>query len=666
MATTITNAAGLDDIRLNLAGDYVLGDNIDLSGIASWEPIGTPLAPFTGTLDLAGHEITNLLCDRGDYAGLFGYCRFNNPTKIPNIKNGTVSGAVSGQDYVGLIAGYVETTLGSTGIEGTDPPVGVLAESLAAHGTVQGRSRVGAMFGMVAGPKFAGHKNKQEAEQTVFADWIARLEKVSSSADVVGSGSGHGGIVGELREICITNTSTTGTVNGERAGGIVGYGYRFAVDQAITTGDITGQKIAGGIVGFGTYRAKLTRCRTEGDITGTAGSYPGMVQATAAGVGGIAGYLDIDQMYDCCSYGDITAVYRAGGLVGSGTGGLSSPNFKRCYSRGKVQTSHLQVGGLIGFLFTARTIVFTQCYHSGEVVGGQAGALIGVRGSYVEWDDDWIDHELLPQGIPGEVVYHSDCFFNSDLVIASDQYGGIGRTTAELRLDATYEEAENNWQDYDRYWIIDDEEGDWYPQLLCFYDPYGLTIDLTMGPDGLVFSYLKDGKLFYRQLDGTWEEPGQVAGIENAQTMTAFRTKDEQLGWVVDENGRLKYILDNAIHNITAGYYGNILDAEDEAFLLYVTNNGAIAQLAGQGDWPIAFTDAKPIPSDSQISRLRAGAYGKYAYAAWRSRGQHRLMILATAGALPERYLIRSGTMTMMLSSPVVSVQLEVDEEVEF
>ena len=73
MAVTITDAAGFNDIRSNLAGDYVLGADIDLSSYTNWDPIGTSAAPFTGTLDFAGYSITGLTISRAttNYIGLF-------------------------------------------------------------------------------------------------------------------------------------------------------------------------------------------------------------------------------------------------------------------------------------------------------------------------------------------------------------------------------------------------------------------------------------------------------------------------------------------------------------------------------------------------------------------------------------------------------------------
>lgn len=678
MSTIITDATGLDNIRLNLAGDYVLGADIDLSSVPNWVPIGDSTTPFTGTLDFSGYSISGLTISRDttDYVGLFGYCRFNDALKIPNIKGGTVNGTVAGQDYVGLLAGYVETTLGATGDAQSDPVVGKLVDDITGTGTVDGRSKVGGLIGMVKGPQFAGHADKTNIGQaTVFEEWIVRLEGIASSVAVTGSGTNIGGVIGESYEITVNLSNTTGAITGgDVVGGIVGYGYRCAELDCYSTGNITGTKLVGGIIGSGSFRSSVRRCWSEGNITGTGGIYPGQVSAQTAGVGGIAGYINLDFINDCYSLGDITAVYRAGGLVGSCNGmEYSSPNFYRCYAQGDIAVSGSQVGGLVGFMFSTGAVEFEQCYCTGAVTGSLSGALIGVRGSYIEYGEEYAIVNPNWDQVQGTVVYQTDCFYNSDVNTASNQYGGVPKTDAEMRLDVTYETSDEPWLWYDRYWVIDDEEGDYYPQLRIFYDPYGLAINLIRGAQGLTFSYVKAGELFYRQLAaGTWGAAVQVTEAANVQTLNTFRTADGRIGWVVDESGSLKYVLTDAAtmtidsdNNLTAGYYGDIIEAENEAFLLYVTANGSINQLAGDNtSWPVTFNDSKPIPSDSQVGRLRAGIYGEYSYAVWRSRGQHRLMVLSMATLPAEVYNVKSGTITMNLDSPVVSVTLELDQEV--
>ncbi len=109
MLHTITNLAALEALRdsVNAGNDYsdvtvVLAADIDLGGSEEhqWTPIGSADAPFAGTFDGGGHEISGLYINqskRGDQ-GLFG---FNTGT----IQNLGVAGVVTGGIDVGGIAG---------------------------------------------------------------------------------------------------------------------------------------------------------------------------------------------------------------------------------------------------------------------------------------------------------------------------------------------------------------------------------------------------------------------------------------------------------------------------------------------------------------------------------------------------------------------------------
>lgn len=128
--TQITDEAGLKAIANDLAGSYVLANDITLS--EQWTPIST----FTGTLDGAGHAIKRLRIAGGSPTGLFGE---TDGATIKNLrvveakvadwgsskkagiivgwaKNTTIeacftSGVVEGNDHVGGIIGRLEGTM---------------------------------------------------------------------------------------------------------------------------------------------------------------------------------------------------------------------------------------------------------------------------------------------------------------------------------------------------------------------------------------------------------------------------------------------------------------------------------------------------------------------------------------------------------------------------
>lgn len=112
--TFIRTAQEFNNIRNNLSGNYVLLNDIDLSGYSEWTPIGENAnAAFTGIFDGNGNTISGLNITKcNSYAGLFGY---NKGT----IKNVAVSGKIDADGtgsannvaYIGGIVGYNAGTI---------------------------------------------------------------------------------------------------------------------------------------------------------------------------------------------------------------------------------------------------------------------------------------------------------------------------------------------------------------------------------------------------------------------------------------------------------------------------------------------------------------------------------------------------------------------------
>lgn len=114
--TPIYTAEDLHNIRNDLAGKYILMNDIDLSAYENWEPVGTSEEPFTGDLNGNGHSISDMTIkgeyDREDelYFGLFGYSTGNLVTDLfvtdANIDIRYVDTEFSQEIRVGIIAGY--------------------------------------------------------------------------------------------------------------------------------------------------------------------------------------------------------------------------------------------------------------------------------------------------------------------------------------------------------------------------------------------------------------------------------------------------------------------------------------------------------------------------------------------------------------------------------
>lgn len=100
--TQITDEAGLRAMANDPAGEYVLANDIKLTG--EWTPIGTQNAPFTGKFNGNGHTITGLVIndDKADYAGLFGYAQ---GATLSNVR--IVAADVQAHEHVGILVGRI-------------------------------------------------------------------------------------------------------------------------------------------------------------------------------------------------------------------------------------------------------------------------------------------------------------------------------------------------------------------------------------------------------------------------------------------------------------------------------------------------------------------------------------------------------------------------------
>lgn len=238
----VRTAEDLQNIENNLAGNYVLAADIDLTGV-DWRPLGYD-APFTGMFfNPDGYTIRNLtigssfLDDEHVYAGLFGE---------------TVSAC-----FIGL---QLENVFVDVSDYAGDWPSGACA---------------GALVGCNGG-------------RAVFQN---------CSAQGVVAGSRAGGLVGSANDAVFRGCSFTGTVKAEKpasqdgadcyAGGIAGFAYHFygsnrfnyTFTDCSVDADVIAAEAAGGIVGYMghvehegifyncTYTGALTASQTD-DLCG--------------------------------------------------------------------------------------------------------------------------------------------------------------------------------------------------------------------------------------------------------------------------------------------------------------------------------------------------------------------------------------------------------------
>lgn len=142
----ISTAEQLDAIRNNLSGNYILAEDIDLTGYLSsegegydggkgWRPIGTTSNNFTGHFDGNGHVITGLKIDRPDPSeapvGLFG--RMKEGSSITRV--GLVNVDVKGSVAVGALAGTNTGSVSESFATGKVAASGTFAGGLVGNST---------------------------------------------------------------------------------------------------------------------------------------------------------------------------------------------------------------------------------------------------------------------------------------------------------------------------------------------------------------------------------------------------------------------------------------------------------------------------------------------------------------------------------------------------
>ena len=208
---------GLAGYKQNAAAKAVLTQDIDMSEVKDWLPIGTSSTPFTGSFNGQGHSIENLLIDtHRSYSGLFGM--------------------TSGATIRGF---YISGTL-------------KVDEGTGEHGTI-------------------GY-----ASNTTIREVHSALNITISKAN--GDTKHVGGIAGTMASgSAINRCSFQGTITDEGSntvGGLVGYADQSSnnISYAVNYGTVHSKGAAtntGGILGYVNYNGiKISYCVNVGSVTG--------------------------------------------------------------------------------------------------------------------------------------------------------------------------------------------------------------------------------------------------------------------------------------------------------------------------------------------------------------------------------------------------------------
>ncbi|GHV94144.1 hypothetical protein AGMMS50293_04640 [Spirochaetia bacterium] len=362
-ATPIGSADELNAIRGGKS-DYPLGwyyvqyEDIDLSSIANWTPIGNGVQndPFAGIYEGRGKTIRNLkITGSRNYTGLFGGLSrggvIRDITLIgASVEGGNMTGGISGES-AGLIlnCSYFGTVRGNTGVGGIAGRVTNNGEIAYCSfiGPSEGKQYTGGIAGQVDASTVRNSLNGGTISGGTATGGIAGGSSASGSSyimckntgEVRGSGDNTGGIVGINNGGTIRACHNTAGVigGGMEAGGVAGANFSWAVISASSnSGNVQGANRIGGIAGR-SENAEINSSRNTGSITVT-GKY----------VGGIIGYNKVSDVFSCYHSGSVTGVIRvdkdgAGGIIGWQSGGGTVAG---CYSTGSVKGTH--AAGIVG------------------------------------------------------------------------------------------------------------------------------------------------------------------------------------------------------------------------------------------------------------------------------------------------------------------------------
>ena len=203
------------------------------------------------------------------------------------------------------------------------------------------------------------------------------------------------------------------------------------------------------------------------------------VNSNSANVGGLIGFASgytsttLAIISYCYSTGTVTGTTSNASMYGGLIGSVQYyGKVQNCYSTCTVNAANQQAGGFIGsFSYNpcSPISVLRDCYSTGNVTGGNySGGFVGNNGGYGIIKNCYSTGSVTPN--PGNSVVGgfcgqnsgtiTDCFWNTTTSGKATSNGGTGKTTAELKTQATF----TNW-DFSAIWGISGAINSGYPYL---------------------------------------------------------------------------------------------------------------------------------------------------------------------------------------------------------
>jgi hypothetical protein len=270
----------------------------------------------------------------------------------------------------------------------------------------------------------------------------AQIKNVTLSGPQVHSETGRyiAALVGLLREGTVSNChARAADVSGMNfVGGLVGKSDQGSVTDCTISAVVGGTMRVGALIGQ-SYYGEVVRCRAVGEVRGLGASWAigGLIGENSSGpltecrasctvtgdtcVGGLAGDNPLAEVARCSAGGTVSGGSDVGGLLGRSNGGVITD----CYAAAEV-TGEATTGGLVGrhgpscYCYVYTPGLVSRCYAAGPVNGdADAGGLIGLN----------------------ERSNTEDSFWDIQVTGCKNSDGGEGKTTSQMRDQATYEDA---------------------------------------------------------------------------------------------------------------------------------------------------------------------------------------------------------------------------------
>lgn len=351
-----------------LKGNYALRNSIDATATKDWTGTFNPLGgtgqngddnPFTGKFDGLDYNIFNLNINRADenYVGLFGVV--GSGAVINNVT--LVGGSITGQNYVGSLAGTVQD--------------GASISNITNSASVTGASNVGGIVGASVGT---------DENHTVYDGLINTGTIISSGTDDGNGGtvSNAGGLIGYLEE-------------GELGG--ASYNLGAVKGQTDENGNMTVGYNVGGLVGH----AVDSVIGNQGEDAVTV--YNRLNVTGAYNVGGIVGNMEGTQVYNAENSGDVSS-------AGYTTGDYSyhSSQYKE-NGRDSIHTESVNISNVGGIAGTAtssdeHSSEISGAFNSGNVSSSSASRTEKVQNVNDENQTQDVEYTYYESGNVGGIV----------------------------------------------------------------------------------------------------------------------------------------------------------------------------------------------------------------------------------------------------------------------